>query len=99
MHIIKYGTLETAINSLGDPNRNLDPNEAATIFSYFEPIATLWGGNMLGEKYVKSFFGSQLKNFSNNKSFIATLRETNKQYGSLDCPNLEKLLELSKTWK
>ena len=83
---------------LQNQKANIDPNAAAPILYFFEKIATLWHGKTLDEKYMRSFYGGELKIFRENESIMMALKETNEQHGSFGCPNLPKLIKRSETW-
>lgn len=90
--------LATQFSLLRNPKADIDQNAAAAILYFFESIATLWHGKTLDEKYMRAFYGGELKIFRENTSIMKALEETNKQHGSFGCPNLPKLIKHSETW-
>ena len=90
--------LDTAMESLQGNIKNIR-SDFASIYVFYETIATLWDGKTLNEEYVKSFFGRELKQIKDNESIMNFLNVNNEKLGYLAFPNLAKLLEHSKTWK
>ena len=90
--------LDTAMESLQGNIKNIR-SDFASIYVFYETIATLWDGKTLNEEYVKSFFGRDLKQIKDNESIMNFLNVNNEKLGYLAFPNLAKLLEHSKTWK